>query len=194
MAGRWVGRARALSSAVRGSVASLARAQARQQNSMACLAPRVQLPVRFSSTEAVLDETETAPNKPQLARRGGPRGGVVDPEMKHGIAHIKTSSHNTLVTITKMNGNVVCWSSAGRLGFKGVKQASSHAAFLVGERAAQEARDKGMQDLRILVSGLGQGRANAIKGLAAAGLQILSLSDNTPVPHNGCRPKKMRRM
>lgn len=105
-------------------------------------------------------------------------------------AHISTSFNNTLVTITDKNGNTISWASSGTIGYKGSKKKTSYAAGLAAESAAKAAMDSGVVKVDVLVKGLGGGRETAIRSLQAAGLEITSISDETPVPHNGCRPPK----
>lgn len=111
-----------------------------------------------------------------------------------GIAHIQASFNNTIVTITDPNGNVVVWSSAGRKGFKGSRKSTPFAAQVAAEDAAKQALDMGMKSVTVLVKGPGAGREAAIRALGAAGLRITAIRDVTPVPHNGCRPPKRRRV
>jgi len=111
-----------------------------------------------------------------------------------GIAHIKATFNNTLVTITDMAGHVVVWSSAGKAGFKGSKKSTPFAATVAGEQAGREAMNLGVRRVHVRLQGPGSGRESAIQALAAAGLQIRSIRDVTPIPHNGCRPPKKRRV
>ena len=109
------------------------------------------------------------------------------------IAHIKVSYNNTLFTITDTNGQVVLWNSAGRSGFKGSKKKSPFAATSAGEEIGKRALDMGIANIEIRISGPGQGRDHAIRALSSAGLNITTISDVTPIPHNGCRLPKRRR-
>ena len=131
-----------------------------------------------------------------MARKA--RGGVQQrKERKNiaaGVAHIHASFNNTIVTITDVNGNVVSWSSGGSVGFKGTKKGTPFAAQVASERAARAAMEHGMRKVDVLVKGPGPGRETAIRALQAAGLEIQSIKDVTPVPHNGCRPPKRRRV
>ncbi len=110
-----------------------------------------------------------------------------------GVAHIHSTFNNTIVTISDEQGNVIAWSSAGALGFKGAKKSTPFAAQLAGEAAAKVAFDQGLRQVDVDVKGPGPGREGAIRALGAAGLQVLSITDSTPVPHNGCRPPKRPR-
>ena len=112
----------------------------------------------------------------------------------NGIAHIQATFNNTLVSITDMEGKLICWSSAGSLGFKGSRKGTPFAAQQAASRAASGARDHGMRYLEVRVKGPGSGRESAIRALAAAGLEVRLIKDATPIPHNGCRPPKRRRV
>ncbi len=116
---------------------------------------------------------------------------VVDAE---GIAHVSATFNNTTITITDLRGNAVSWSSAGKAGFKGSKKSTPFAATVAAEQCAREALGMGMKRVHVRVQGPGSGRESAIQSLAAAGLQIRSIKDVTPIPHNGCRPPKRRRV
>ena len=111
-----------------------------------------------------------------------------------GSAHIQATFNNTIVSITDQNGNVVAWSSSGSLGFKGSRKGTPYAAQMAAEAAAKKAMDFGMKQLDVFVKGPGAGRESAIRALQAAGLDINLIKDVTPVPHNGCRPPKRRRV
>lgn len=111
-----------------------------------------------------------------------------------GIAHITATFNNTLVTITDLNGNAIVWGSAGKSGFKGSKKSTSFAATVAAENCAREALNLGVRKVHVRVQGPGAGRESAIQALATAGLQIGSIRDVTPIPHNGCRPPKKRRV
>ena len=114
--------------------------------------------------------------------------------VSRGVAHIKATFNNTLVTLTDMAGNGVVWGSAGKAGFKGSKKSTPFAATVAAEQAAKEALGLGMKRVHVRVQGPGSGRESAIQALAAAGLNIRSIRDVTPIPHNGCRPPKKRRV
>jgi small subunit ribosomal protein S11 len=111
-----------------------------------------------------------------------------------GIAHIKASFNNVLVTITDVYGNTISWSSAGKNGFKGSRKNTPYAAQTTSEAAAKEAHDLGLKRVDVFVKGPGSGRDAAIRALNTAGLHIMSIRDITPIPHNGCRPPKRRRV
>jgi small subunit ribosomal protein S11 len=111
-----------------------------------------------------------------------------------GIAHVTATFNNTLVTITDSKGNAIVWGSAGKSGFKGSKKSTSFAATVAAENCAREALNMGVRKVHVRVQGPGAGRESAIQALASAGLQIASIRDVTPIPHNGCRPPKKRRV
>ena len=111
-----------------------------------------------------------------------------------GVVHIQASFNNTLVSITGPDGKLVCWSSAGSLGFKGSRKGTPFAAQQAALRVANAARDHGMRSVEVRVKGPGAGRESAIRALATAGLEVRNIKDVTPVPHNGCRPPKRRRV
>jgi len=111
-----------------------------------------------------------------------------------GVAHVAASFNNTMITITDAQGNTISWSSAGAMGFKGSRKSTPYAAQMAGEDAAKKAAEHGMKTLEVNVSGPGSGRESAIRALSAAGLTITTIRDVTPIPHNGCRPPKRRRV
>jgi small subunit ribosomal protein S11 len=111
-----------------------------------------------------------------------------------GDAHISATFNNTTITITDMGGNTVAWGSAGKAGFKGSKKSTPFAATVAAEQAAREALSVGVRRVHVRVQGPGSGRESAIQALASAGLQVKSIKDVTPIPHNGCRPPKRRRV
>lgn len=112
----------------------------------------------------------------------------------NGVANILATFNNTLVSITDMHGNIIGWSSAGRVGFKGSRKSTAYAAQQVAQDAARQAMAHGMKEVEIRVKGPGSGRESAIRALQAIGLEISAIKDVTPVPHNGCRPRKKRRV
>ena len=117
----------------------------------------------------------------------------VKKNIPNGVAHIHSTFNNTIVTITDPDGNAVAWSSAGALGFKGSKKSTPFAASQASEACAKQALDNGMQKVEVSVKGPGPGREAAIRSLQVAGLEIVSIKDCTPIPHNGCRPPKKPR-
>jgi small subunit ribosomal protein S11 len=128
----------------------------------------------------------------------GKRGARVrKKERKHvdnGVAHIHSTFNNTIVTITDATGNVLSWASAGNMGFKGSRKSTPYAAGMAAEEAAKRAMDHGMKNVEVFVKGPGAGREAAIRSLQAAGLFVNMIKDVTPIPHNGCRPPKRRRV
>lgn len=111
-----------------------------------------------------------------------------------GVAYIKSTFNNTIVSVADQNGDVVAWSSSGNVGFKGTKKGTPFAAQSAATAAAKKAMERGIKEVNILVKGPGSGRETAIRALQAAGLEINSIKDVTPIPHNGCRPPKQRRV
>jgi len=112
----------------------------------------------------------------------------------HGVAHIQATFNNTIVTLTDPEGSVVGWSSAGKVGFKGSRKGTPFAAQMAAQNASTAAREAGMRTLDVLVTGPGAGRESAIRSLQANGMDIKTIRDVTPIPHNGCRPRKRRRV
>jgi small subunit ribosomal protein S11 len=121
---------------------------------------------------------------PKKQRRGISRGQV----------HILARFNNTIISVTDPNGNVLAWSSAGQQGFKGSRKSTPYAARLAGQAAAKDAIDIGILEVEVFVKGPGPGRESALRALGASGLRVLSITDITPIPHNGCRPRKKRRV
>lgn len=111
-----------------------------------------------------------------------------------GIAHIKSTFNNTIVTITDIQGNVIAWASGGTIGFKGSRKSTPYAAGIAAETVAKKVKEMGMKKVSVYVKGPGPGRETAIRSLQSAGLEITLIKDVTPIPHNGCRPKKRRRV
>ncbi len=115
-------------------------------------------------------------------------------QVSKAIAHVKATFNNTMITITDVNGETLCWASAGTVGFKGTRKSTPFAAQRAGERVAHAARRFGVSELEVKVRGPGSGRESAISALQHAGMRIQSIEDVTPIPHNGCRPSKKRRV
>jgi small subunit ribosomal protein S11 len=114
--------------------------------------------------------------------------------VSHGVAHIKSSFNNTIITITDLEGNVLSWASAGNVGFKGSRKSTPFAAQMAAEKAARGAMEHGVRKVDVQVKGPGSGRETAIRSLQATGIEVSGIKDVTPVPHNGCRPPKRRRV
>ena len=112
----------------------------------------------------------------------------------YGVAHIKSSFNNTIVSVTDPEGNVLSWASAGNVGFKGSRKSTPFAAQLAAEAASRRAQEHGVRRVDVMVKGPGSGRETAIRSLQASGLEVIGIKDVTPVPHNGCRPRKRRRV
>ena len=129
-----------------------------------------------------------APKKVQKGRRREKKN------VPHGAAHIKSTFNNTIVTITDPQGNVIAWASSGHVGFKGSRKSTPFAAQMAAENAGRKAMEHGMRTLEIEVRGPGSGRESALRALQAVGLAVTAIRDVTPIPHNGCRPPKRRRV
>lgn len=130
----------------------------------------------------------TAARRPQRGRRRERKN------VPRGSAYILATFNNTIVTITDPMGNVVCWSSAGSHGFRGSRKSTPYAAQVTAETAARKALDNGMRQIDVFVKGPGSGRESAVRSLQSGGLTVISITDVTPIPHNGCRPEKRRRV
>ncbi len=115
-------------------------------------------------------------------------------DIESGAAHIRSTFNNTIVTLTDTNGNALSWASAGGLGFRGSRKSTPFAAQMAAEQAAKAAMEHGLRTVEVFVKGPGSGREAAIRALQAAGLEVTSIKDVTPIPHNGCRPPKRRRV
>nr|P10789.2 RecName: Full=Small ribosomal subunit protein uS11; AltName: Full=30S ribosomal protein S11; Short=BS11 [Geobacillus stearothermophilus] len=129
-----------------------------------------------------------------MARRTNTRKRRVRKNIDTGIAHIRSTFNNTIVTITDVHGNALAWASAGSLGFKGSRKSTPFAAQMAAEAAAKASMEHGMKTVEVNVKGPGAGREAAIRALQAAGLEITAIKDVTPIPHDGCRPPKRRRV
>jgi small subunit ribosomal protein S11 len=126
--------------------------------------------------------------KPKIVKAKGSKN------IHSGIAHVLSTFNNTIVTITDLNGNVIGWSSAGKVGFKGSRKSTAYAAQMVAQDASRQAMGHGLKEVEVLVRGPGAGRESAVRALQAIGLDLTVIRDVTPVPHNGCRPPKQRRV
>ena len=115
-------------------------------------------------------------------------------QVARGVVHILASFNNTIVTVTDHEGNTLCWSTAGAAGFKGSKKSTPFAAQMASENAAKKALEFGMKEVEVYIKGPGAGRESAIRAIQAAGIQVTAIHDITPIPHNGCRPPKRRRV
>ncbi len=130
----------------------------------------------------------SAGEKPKIVKAKGFKN------INSGIAHIVATFNNTIVTITDLKGNVISWSSAGKCGFRGSKKSTAYVAQVVAQDASRQAMGHGLREVAVKVKGPGMGREAAIRALQAIGLEVTSITDETPVPHNGCRPRKQRRV
>ena len=137
---------------------------------------------------AATPETEKAPKKKAFKKKGEKR------IVHHGFAHIQASFNNTIITITDVDGHVIAWSSAGGIGFKGSRKGTPFAATQAALAAGNVAKTGGMRSLDVRVKGPGSGRESAVRALQTVGLEVKSIRDVTPIPHNGCRPPKRRRV
>jgi len=127
-------------------------------------------------------------DKPKIVKAKGSKN------VHSGVAHVLATFNNTIVTITDLNGNVIGWSSAGKVGFKGSRKSTAYAAQMVAQDASRQAMGHGLKEVEVLVKGPGAGRESAVRALQAIGLDLTVIRDVTPVPHNGCRPPKQRRV
>ncbi len=129
-----------------------------------------------------------------MAAKGSRTRKKVKRDISDGIAHVHASFNNTIVTITDRQGNALCWATAGGSGFRGSRKSTPFAAQVAAERAGEKAQEYGMKNLEVCVKGPGPGRESAVRALNAKGFRITNISDVTPIPHNGCRPPKKRRV
>ena len=156
--------------------------------------PKKQAPVKGKKEEGAAPPTENLSldpdsiEAPKIVKAKGAKN------IHSGIAHVYATFNNTICTITDLNGNVIGWSSAGKVGFKGSRKSTAYAAQLVAQDAARQAMGHGLKEVQVLVKGPGAGRESAVRALQAIGLDLTLIRDVTPVPHNGCRPPKQRRV
>jgi small subunit ribosomal protein S11 len=144
-----------------------------------------------AAPEPVKENLSLDPNdveKPKIIKAKGSKN------VHSGVAHVLSTFNNTIVTITDLNGNVIGWSSAGKVGFKGSRKSTAYAAQMVAQDASRQAMGHGLKEVEVLVRGPGAGRESAVRALQAIGLDLTVIRDVTPVPHNGCRPPKQRRV
>lgn len=133
-------------------------------------------------------ETQVAEDKPKRKKKGKKR------TVQEARVNVFASFNNTIVTATEMNGNVICWASSGQCGFKGTRKATPYAASVAAETALNKAKLAGVERVHVLMKGIGSGRDQALRAIAASGVDILSVADRTSIPHGGCRPRKARRV
>ena len=140
------------------------------------------------------EKAEKPPEKAAEGAKPAPRRKREKRIVPRGAAHIKASFNNTIVSLTDMQGNVIAWASAGASGWKGSRKSTPYAAQVTAENAARKAMDQGLRTIEVFVRGPGAGREAAIRALEATGLEVTAITDVTPIPHNGCRPPKRRRV
>ena len=156
-----------------------AKKPAKQKKEQPAAAPAASENLSLSSDEV---------DKPKIVKAKGSKN------VQSGIAHVLSTFNNTIVTITDLKGNVIGWSSAGKVGFKGSSKSTAYAAQMVAQDASRQAMGHGLKEVEVLVKGPGAGRESAVRALQAIGLDLTVIRDVTPVPHNGCRPPKQRRV
>ena len=153
------------------------------------------------SDDEVVKKTKQDPKESKTESKGKPSKEAkkkgkkkAKPELTRGRAYVQSSYNNTLVTITDLNGNVVAWESAGAIGFKGAKKSTPYAATIVVKSLMEKIIPTGLKTVDVFVKGIGSGREAAVRALGNEGLEVNTIKDMTPIPHNGCRPKKVRRV
>jgi small subunit ribosomal protein S11 len=151
-------------------------------------AKKEEAPVPVTAPAENLSLSPDVIEQPKIVKAKGSKN------VHNGIAHILATFNNTIVTITDMKGNVIGWSSAGKVGFKGSRKSTAYAAQMVAQDASRQAMGHGLKEVEVLVKGPGAGRESAVRALQAIGLELTVIRDVTPVPHNGCRPPKQRRV
>jgi small subunit ribosomal protein S11 len=145
-------------------------------------------PARAAGAPETLSLSSEEGEKPKIVKAKGSKN------VHSGVAHVMATFNNTIVTITDLKGNVIGWSSAGKVGFKGSRKSTAYAAQMVAQDASRQAMGHGLKEVEVLVKGPGAGRESAVRALQAIGLDLTVIRDVTPVPHNGCRPPKQRRV
>jgi small subunit ribosomal protein S11 len=150
--------------------------------------PKKEQPAPTAGTPENLSLSTDEVEKPKVVKAKGSKN------VHSGVAHVMATFNNTIVTITDMKGNVIGWSSAGKVGFKGSRKSTAYAAQMVAQDASRQAMGHGLKEVEVLVKGPGAGRESAVRALQAIGLDLTVIRDVTPVPHNGCRPPKQRRV
>jgi small subunit ribosomal protein S11 len=150
--------------------------------------PKKEQPAPAAAAPESLSLSTDEVDKPKIVKAKGSKN------VHSGVAHVLASFNNTIVTITDLKGNVIGWSSAGKVGFKGSRKSTAYAAQMVAQDASRQAMGHGLKEVEVLVRGPGAGRESAVRALQAIGLDLTVIRDVTPVPHNGCRPPKQRRV
>jgi len=163
-------------------------AQAEPKKKPSPKAKKEEAPVPSTAPAENLSLSPDVVEQPKIVKAKGSKN------VHNGIAHILATFNNTIVTITDMKGNVIGWSSAGKVGFKGSRKSTAYAAQMVAQDASRQAMGHGLKEVEVLVKGPGAGRESAVRALQAIGLELTVIRDVTPVPHNGCRPPKQRRV
>jgi small subunit ribosomal protein S11 len=163
-------------------------AQAQPKKKPSPKAKKEEAPVPVTAPAENLSLSPDTVEQPKIVKAKGSKN------VHNGIAHILATFNNTIVTITDMKGNVIGWSSAGKVGFKGSRKSTAYAAQMVAQDASRQAMGHGLKEVEVLVKGPGAGRESAVRALQAIGLELSVIRDVTPVPHNGCRPPKQRRV
>jgi len=167
------------------------------QSAAAMDEPIVEAGNLLNMVEELPEETKKKLEKSQEDRKVNKRKArkkKIDKKIPAGVAHVKATYNNTIVALTDLSGNVISWASAGMAGFKGPKKSTPYAAQIITRIAVEKAKECGLSEVSVMVKGVGTGRESAIRALNANGLIVTSIKDITPIPHNGCRPKKPRRV
>lgn len=151
-----------------------------EENTMTAVAP--------VETEAKAEEGKKSKAAPRKKTKKSVR------QVSHGRCYVQATYNNTIVTLTDANGNVLAWSSAGKVGFSGPKKSTPYAASMIVKDVCEKVKDTGLKDVNVFVKGIGSGRESAVRALNANGINVLTIKDVTPIPHNGCRPPKPRRV
>jgi small subunit ribosomal protein S11 len=165
-----------------------AEAASKRQAAKKTAKPKKEQPAPAAGAPESLSLSTEEVDKPKIVKAKGSKN------VHSGVAHVLATFNNTIVTITDMKGNVIGWSSAGKVGFKGSRKSTAYAAQMVAQDASRQAMGHGLKEVEVLVKGPGAGRESAVRALQAIGLDLTVIRDVTPVPHNGCRPPKQRRV
>jgi len=172
----------------RGEKAPAPKAEAQTKPAKKAAKPKKEEPAAAPAASENLSLSSDEVEKPKIVKAKGSKN------VHSGIAHVLSTFNNTIVTITDLKGNVIGWSSAGKVGFKGSRKSTAYAAQMVAQDASRQAMGHGLKEVEVLVKGPGAGRESAVRALQAIGLDLTVIRDVTPVPHNGCRPPKQRRV
>jgi len=172
----------------KGEKAPAPKAEAQTKPAKRPAKPKKEQPAAAPAASENLSLSSDEVEKPKIVKAKGSKN------VHSGIAHVLSTFNNTIVTITDLKGNVIGWSSAGKVGFKGSRKSTAYAAQMVAQDASRQAMGHGLKEVEVLVKGPGAGRESAVRALQAIGLDLTVIRDVTPVPHNGCRPPKQRRV